>query len=164
MKKRKGWYLSTPDKKLGFDDEREIAPGVTHTVEFPVTRVIHVPAVNTTLPSFCTTEVFTKPTLCKAGLHATTKLGIKLLYNRPYPANVYLWRVIVSGDISEDKEACKIAGSKRTYLWGIDCSGIIRNLNNRSFFSEDTVTYLLRKRVREEALNLGYIKKGERLI
>ena len=65
-----GWYFAREDEKLGYGDGREVAVGVTHTVEGPVV-------------------------LCSNGLHASERIIDALQYS----GSAILYRVELSRDI-----------------------------------------------------------------
>ena len=73
-----GWYFAREDEKLGYGDGREVAVGVTHTVEGPAR-------------------------LCHNGLHASEKILDAL----QYASSSILYRVELSGDIDHgDDKSC----------------------------------------------------------
>lgn len=66
----KGWYFSTTDKRLRYDDGRLIEAGITHSVE-------------------C------KPILCKQGLHASARIIDALIYAQ----GPWVWQVELTGEV-----------------------------------------------------------------
>jgi hypothetical protein len=102
----KAWYFSNAEKILRYGDGREIAVGVTHTVDFPCTYG---------------GSTYTKPALCEAGLHGSESILDALSY-APGPV---VWRVELSGEMDADND--KVAATSRTYLaGGIDISDTLR--------------------------------------
>ena len=92
----KGWYFSTLDKKLRFNDNRDIAIGVTHKVD-------------------C------EPVLCESGLHLSPTVFDALQY-APGPV---LWRVVGGGKIvhGNNKSACT---ERTYIAGGVDISDTLR--------------------------------------
>lgn len=94
----KAWYFSKTDRRLRYDDNREIALGITHAVGGPL-----------------------RP--CEHGLHGSARLIDALRY-APGPI---VWEVELSGEIAEHQDGDKCAATERTYLrGGIDVSEILR--------------------------------------
>ena len=95
------WYFSGTDKRLRYDDGREIAIGIRHTVKG-------------------------KPDLCNHGLHASVRL-IDALGYAPGPV---LWRVRISGTIKqgEDKICGTV---RTYLAGGVDISDILRAFARR---------------------------------
>ena len=93
----KGWYFSTLDKKLRYDDNRDIAIGVTHKVD-------------------CT------PVLCEIGLH----LAPTILDALEYAPGPVLWQVVGGGEIvhGDDKSVCT---QRAYIAGGVDISDILRH-------------------------------------
>jgi hypothetical protein len=94
----KAWYFSTTEKKLRYEDGRDIALGVTHTIE------------GTPIP-------------CERGLHGSVKL-LDALKFAPGPV---VWEVKLRGEVVEHGDHDKYAATKRTYLrGGVDVSETLR--------------------------------------
>jgi len=145
----KGWYCSPDDKRLAYGDNRLIRRGITHKMKWPYRYVDDITDK---------VEIYTEPTLCEAGLHASKDIHTAFLLGSGY----WIWRVIVTGRIAKGKDKfCgderKFCGDERRYLWGINISGNCRASSERELRKN------LLKYVRQEALKKGYIKKGERL-
>jgi hypothetical protein len=103
MKTVKAWFFSGTDKKLAYNDGREISLGVEHTVDGKI-----VP--------------------CKHGLHASARI-LDAVSFAPGPI---LWEVELSGKIVEHKEGDKLAASKRRYVrGGVDVSDTLRAFARR---------------------------------
>ena len=99
----KAWYFSESSKRLRYKDNREIALGITHTVEG-------------------------KPDPCNHGLHGSVCL-IDALNSAPGPI---IWEVELDGEIVEHEDHDKYAATKRTYLrGGIDVTDILRSFARR---------------------------------
>jgi hypothetical protein len=100
MKKVKGWYFSAENKKLGYDDGRQIRLGRTHKVKGEI------------IP-------------CRHGLH----LSKNIIDALQYAAGPIVWKVEGTGIIIPhgdpvDKYAC----SERTYIaGGIDIEDVYRD-------------------------------------
>ncbi len=99
----KAWYFSEASKKLRYDDNREIAIGVTHKIEGA-------------------------PVPCQNGLHGSVKLMDALKY-APGPV---VWEVELGGDIVAHEDGDKLAATERTYLrGGIDITDTLRAFARR---------------------------------
>jgi hypothetical protein len=94
----KAWYFSTTEKKLRYNDGRDIALGVTHTVKG-------------------------KPVPCTHGLHGS----MRILDAVKYAPGPVVWEVELGGTIVEHDDRDKHAATERTYLrGGIDVSDTLR--------------------------------------
>lgn len=90
------WYFSTETKRLRFGDDREIAVGVTHSIEG-------------------------EPWLCDRGLHAS----VKALDALSYAPGPIVWRVRLGGTIlTGDDKLC--ATERTYLSGGIDASETLR--------------------------------------
>jgi len=149
----KGWYCSTNDKRLRYDDNRLIRRGITHKMKWPYSYSTPVSyADGLSRDDF---REFIRPTLCYAGLHASKNIHTACLFG----AGRWIWRVEVTGRIDDDEY--KFCGDERKYLWGIEIPLSIINAVLANYYNNGEE--ILLKYVRQEALKKGYIKKGERL-
>ena len=98
MREVRGWWFGTLDKKLGYNDNRDIVVGKTHKIIGKI-----------------------KP--CEYGLHLSKRI-LDALYYAPGPV---IYQVVGSGEVQShghpiDKYAC----SERTYIaGGIDISDVL---------------------------------------
>jgi hypothetical protein len=100
------WYFSNETRTLGHGDGRKIEVGTTHEVKFPCGH-LH------------------KPILCRAGLHACSRI-LEVL---PYANSTYLYRVKLSGDISKRTGLfAKAVARKREYLWTLDVGDMLKRV------------------------------------
>jgi hypothetical protein len=107
----KAWYFSTTEKKLRYDDGRDIAIGVTHTVG------------GTPVP-------------CEHGLHGSVRILDALQY-APGPV---VWEVELGGTIVEHRDRDKHVATERTYLrGGIDVSETLRAFSRWAALSVATL-------------------------
>jgi len=94
----KAWFFSIAEKRLRYNDNREIALGTTHTVD------------GTPIP-------------CEHGLHAS----VNILDAVKYAPGPIVWEVELGGTIVEHEDHDKQAATERTYLrGGIDVSDVLR--------------------------------------
>ena len=110
QQKIKAWYFSHT-KKLGYDDNRRIVAGRTHSIRFPVKHHYYRFPIEA-------------PICCCVGLHGSIKPLHALEYKKYDISRIYVWRVELSGmmDFNYDK----IAAEKRKYLWGYNATDIIK--------------------------------------
>ena len=92
----KAWYFSDESRRLRYGDGREIAVGVTHTVD-------------------CV------PVLCKSGLHASVR-AIDALEYAPGPI---IWRVELGGTINHENDKCA-ATKRTYVAGGVDATETLR--------------------------------------
>ena len=98
----KAWYFGYQDRRLGYNDNREIKIGETHIMTWPY-------------------DNYYAPTLCSAGLHGSRNILDALLYAK----GPIVYRVNITGRIDRKKD--KLCGDKRTYLaGGIDITAILQ--------------------------------------
>ena len=101
--KKLAWYFSESSKRLRYGDDRQIALGVTHTIEGD-------------------------PIPCEHGLHGSERILDALQYT-PGPI---VWQVELGGKIVEHEDHDKWAATERTYIrGGIDVTDILRKFARR---------------------------------
>jgi hypothetical protein len=100
------WHWLREDKRLQWGSREVVEAGETYRVEFPFT-------------SEYDGREYAKPTLCKAGLHASER-AIDALQYAPGPivCRVSLGGVVVSGDD-------KVVASERAVLWMADATNTL---------------------------------------
>ena len=101
--KVKAWYFSNYTRRLRYGDGREIAIGVTHTVDGEIAP-------------------------CQNGLHGSERILDAL----GYAPGLVVWRVELSGTIVANEDDDKLAASERTYLaGGVDITELLRAFARR---------------------------------
>lgn len=100
------WHFLREDRRLRWGSRAIVEPGDTFRVDFP-----H--------KSEDDGQIYNKPTLCKAGLHASRR-AIDALQYAPGPI---ICRVTLAGDVVEDK--AKAAARERTVLWMADATNTL---------------------------------------
>jgi len=98
------YHWISAGRRLGYGDGRRVRAGQTYTMR-PVTDASGV--------------TYTEPTLCRAGMHGSTRILDALSYAR----GPVLCRVCITGDVVRGED--KIAGRRRSVVWILDCERIL---------------------------------------
>lgn len=145
----KGWYISKPNCRLRYGDNRKISAGCTHEMKWPYEYE---------------GVTFTRPTICEAGLHASKKLlnALNIAFDCFADRNdFYLWRVEVTGRL--DKATNKFCGDERTYLWGIPVRGLLKIWKRPNPIVYSEFCRKARDYLAKEIRSRGLVKKGEHI-
>ena len=111
-----GWHLLAADRRLGYDDGREVVDGTTLEAQYR--------------------DVYTNPTLCEAGMHASTDIMDAL----PYAPGPIICRVRVGGPglvMGKDK----LTGDWRKCIWSLTEAQSERVLRRFARWSALTVAH-----------------------
>ncbi|MFW6121352.1 MAG: DUF7666 domain-containing protein [Petrotogales bacterium] len=112
MDKIRCWHFIAEDRRLRWGIREVVEVGSTYTCEFPYE---YFPG-----DEYFPREVYSEPTLCKAGLHGSRKIMDAL----NYAASSWCCLVEIWGDIQEDGD--KLVGRHRHVLNMVDATGTLR--------------------------------------